>query len=120
MTGQLTSSILEKCGEDHILATETINYFLDPSGAETFPDLIDRANRLLSHIQKIAEKDSTLSSILLVTHGDFGKMIYAAYYNLQWEEVLRQFHFGNSEVILLAKDSPPEKAHVFETLQFNT
>eukprot|EP00580_Thalassiosira_gravida_P018042 CAMPEP_0201677486 /NCGR_PEP_ID=MMETSP0494-20130426/44228_1 /ASSEMBLY_ACC=CAM_ASM_000839 /TAXON_ID=420259 /ORGANISM="Thalassiosira gravida, Strain GMp14c1" /LENGTH=247 /DNA_ID=CAMNT_0048160445 /DNA_START=110 /DNA_END=853 /DNA_ORIENTATION=+ len=120
MAGQPTSSIIEKCGKDHILATEKINYFLDPPGAETFPDLVDRANRLLSHIQKITEKDSdNNASILLVTHGDFGKMIYAAYYNLQWEEVLRQFHFGNSEVILLAKDSPPEKAHVFETLQFN-
>ena len=36
------------------------------------------------------------------------------------EEVLKQFHFGNSEVLLLAKDSPPEKAHIFETSQFNS
>ncbi|KAL7538701.1 hypothetical protein ACHAXR_009428 [Thalassiosira sp. AJA248-18] len=126
MTGQPTSSIVEKCGggADHILATEKINYFLDPKGAETFPDLIDRANRLLAHIQnndKIndSSSSSSSSSILLVTHGDFGKMLYAAYYNLPWEEVLRQFHFGNSEVLLLAKYSPPERAHVFETLQFN-
>mmetsp|Transcript_19230 Transcript_19230/g.40562 ORF Transcript_19230/g.40562 Transcript_19230/m.40562 type:complete len:245 (+) Transcript_19230:107-841(+) len=123
MTGQPTSSIVEKCGMDHILATETINYFLDPPGAETFPDLIDRANRLLDNIQKMAEgEDSTIttsSSILLVTHGDFGKMIYAAYYKLHWEDVLKQFHFGNSEVLLLSKDSPPEKAHLFQTLQFN-
>jgi hypothetical protein len=47
-------------------------------------------------------------------------MIYAAYYKLHWEEVLKQFHFGNSEVLLLAEDSPPEKAHIFETLQFNS
>ena len=135
MTGQATSSIVEKCGKDHILATEHINYFLDPKGAETFPDLISRAKRLLVRLQEIAiaevdvladssEVAATISaatkrSILLVTHGDFGKMIYAAYYNLQWEDVLRQFHFGNSEVLLLSKDSPPEKAHVFETLQFN-
>ena len=138
MTGQATSSIVEKCGKDHILATEHINYFLDPKGAETFPDLIIRAKRLLVHLQEIAiaENDvfadsssedatttttaaATKRSILLVTHGDFGKMIYAAYYNLQWEDVLRQFHFGNSEVLLLSKDSPPEKAHLFETLQFN-
>jgi len=126
MTGQPTSSILERCDADDIrvLATDAINYFLDPPDAETFPDLIDRAHRLLNHIQTIIAKGSSSSSsspssILLVTHGDFGKMLYAAYYNLQWEEVLRQFHFGNSEVLLLATDSPPNKAHVFETLQFN-
>ncbi len=126
MTGQPTSSILERCdAEDvriRVLATDAINYFLDPPNAETFPDLIDRAHRLLFHIQTITKgssSSSSPSSILLVTHGDFGKMLYAAYYNLQWEEVLRQFHFGNSEVLLLAKDSPPDKAHVFETLQFN-
>jgi broad specificity phosphatase PhoE len=65
------------------------------------------------------DNDSDQHSVLLVTHGDFGKMIYAAYYDLDWEEVLKQFHFGNSEVLLLAKNSPPEKAHVFETSQFN-
>ena len=124
MTGQPTSSILEMCEADriHVLSTDAINYFLDPPNAETFPDLIDRAHRLLLHIQTITKgssSSSSPSSILLVTHGDFGKMLYAAYYNLQWEEVLRQFHFGNSEVLLLAKDSPPDKAHVFETLQFN-
>lgn len=116
MTGEPTSSILEKCGADHVLATEKINYFLDPPGAETFPDLIDRANRLLSHIRRHVDGSS---SVLLVTHGDFGKMVYAAYYKLEWEDVLRQFHFGNSEVLLLAEDSPPEKAHIFETMQFN-
>ena len=120
MTGQPTSSIVQMCGVDRILATEKINYFLDPEGAETFPDLIERAHRLLSHIEQIittTEKED--SNVLLVTHGDFGKMLYAAYYNLQWEDVLRQFHFGNSEVLLLAKDSPPERAHVFETEQHN-
>jgi broad specificity phosphatase PhoE len=123
LTGQPTSSILDNCRAADILVTEKINYFLCPPGAETFPELIERANRLLSHFQKItgAEEDNaTSSSILLVTHGDFGKMLYAAYYNLQWDEVLKQFHFGNSEVLLLAKDSPPEKAHIFETCQFNS
>ena len=124
MTGQPTSSIVEQCGMDHILATEKINYFLDPAGAETFPDLIERANRLLSHIQQLhstttAANNKDEENILLVTHGDFGKMIYAAYYKLSWEEVLKQFHFGNSEVLLLAHDSPPKMAHVFETVQFN-
>lgn len=120
MTGQPTTSIVAKCGKDHILATEKINYFLDPPNAETFPDLIDRAHRLLSHIHQISKGDEEDISILLVTHGDFGKMLYCAYYNLHWEDVLKQFHFGNSEVLLLAKDSPPENAHVFQTMQFNS
>jgi len=124
LTGQPTSSILDNCRAEDILVTEKINYFLHPPGAETFPELIERANRLLSDVQKITasdeDNDAASSSILLVTHGDFGKMLYAAYYNLQWEEVLKQFHFGNSEVLLLAKDSPPEKAHIFETSQFNS
>lgn len=125
MTGMPTSSILEKCGRDHVFSTETIHYFIDPVGAETFDDLIIRAKKLLSYIeQEIGDNgdntDSGPKSILLVTHGDFGKMLYAAYYNIDWKEVLKQFHFGNSEVLLLAKDSPPENAHVFETSQYNS
>jgi len=122
MTGLPTSSIIEKCGINNILVTEKINYFLHPQGAETFPNLIDRAKRVLSHIEQIitSEEDNSETSILIVTHGDFGKMIYAAYYNLQWEDVLRSFHFGNSEVLLLSKTSSSENAHVFETKQYNS
>ncbi len=126
LTGQPTSSIRDICRAEDILVTAKINYFLQPPGAETFPELIERANQLLARIQKITEADNDNStpsstSILLVTHGDFGKMLYAAYYNLQWEEVLKQFHFGNSEVLLLSNDSSPEKAHkIFETFQFNS
>jgi broad specificity phosphatase PhoE len=117
MTGMPTSSILDKCGHDRVLSTEKIQYFLDPEGAETFPDLIVRAKKLLSYIEGQIESiaDTRSTSILLVTHGDFGKMIYAAYYDLDWKEVLKQFHFGNSEVLLLTKHSQPENAHVFET-----
>ena len=125
MTGQPTSSIIEKCGIKNILVTEKINYFLNPQGAETFPNLIDRAKRLLSHIEQITTSDGDEdndreTSVLVVTHGDFGKMIYAAYYNLSWEDVLRSFHFGNSEVLLLSRSSSSENAHVFETVQYNS
>lgn len=122
MTGMPTSSIIEKCGQEHVLSTDKIHYFLDPEGAETFPDLIARAKALLIFIENENsgnDDNADQYSLLLVTHGDFGKMIYAAYYDLDWEEVLKQFHFGNSEVLLLAKNSPPEKAHAFETSQFN-
>mmetsp|Transcript_424 Transcript_424/g.930 ORF Transcript_424/g.930 Transcript_424/m.930 type:complete len:260 (-) Transcript_424:129-908(-) len=120
MTGQPTKSIVERCGVDGVLATETINYFLHPAGAETFPDLINRAKRLLVRIEEIAKDLPSSDAILLVTHGDFGKMLYAAYYNLQWQDVLRQFHFGNSEVLLLSRESGANDAHVFETMQYNS
>ncbi|KAL7440844.1 hypothetical protein ACHAXM_007515 [Skeletonema potamos] len=120
MTGLPTSSITAICGEDNILPTDKISYFLYPEGAETFPQLIDRAKRLFAHIDDLTNHLPPDSSILLVTHGDFGKMLYAAYYDIPWEVVLRQFHFGNSEVLLLSKDSSSDKAHVFETQQFNS
>lgn len=114
MSGKEQTKIRELCAPD-ILVTDTITYFLNPEGAETFPDLLERAKRLL---EDMTARHST-GSILLVTHGDFGKMIYAHYYNLPWRSVLTQFHFGNSEVLLLSPDSPAEKAHVFEIQQYN-
>ena len=54
-----------------------------------------------------------------VSHGDCGKMIYAAYYHLDWHKVLSDFHFGNGELLLLAEDSPAEDSHVFSIKQYN-
>lgn len=114
MTGQNKSRIEELCSPD-IIKTETITYFLSPAGAETFPDLLSRAKKLLSKIQDHFAD----GKILLVTHGDLGKMVYAAYYKLSWEDVLALFHFGNSELLLLSKDSQAGEAHVFTILQHN-
>ena len=114
MTGTLTKEIAERCKGD-VLQTDTICYFLSPEGAETFPDLIERANKLLDEIQSKHSK----GSVLLVTHGDFGKMLYCAYYKLDWQEVLSKFHFGNSEVLLLSKETPPDHAHIFQVDQYN-
>jgi probable phosphoglycerate mutase len=115
MTGKLQADITTLCAPN-IITTNTIVYFLSPEGAETFPSLIVRAHTLL---QEINSKHAS-GSVLLVTHGDFGKMIYAAYYNLPWEDVLTQFHFGNSELLLLSPDSPATDAHVFKIKQHNT
>jgi len=120
MSGLPTSCITKICGEDSILKTGTINYFLAPKGAETFPQLLDRAKRLFTQIDQLTKDFPPDSNILLVTHGDIGKMIYSAYYNIPWENVLRQFHFGNSEVLLLSKESSSDRAHVFEIQQFNS
>lgn len=115
MTGVKQSLIEELCAPN-IIKYETITYFLSPEGAETFPDLLKRASALLEKITK-KYKDG---SILIVTHGDFGKMIYAQYYNLDWKDVLTLFHFGNSELLLLSPDSAAGEAHVFKILQHNT
>lgn len=114
MTGKSISSIEELCAPA-IIKVGTINYFLNPQNAETFPELLDRANKVLNVI-KNKHQDG---NILLVTHGDTGKMLYAAYYNLDWREVLKQFHFGNSDLLLLSPDSLPRNSHIFNIKQEN-
>jgi len=114
MTGRKISEIESLCAPA-ILKTDTVVYFLEVEGAETFPDLIIRAKKLLRFIKDNYQD----GNILLVGHGDFGKMIYAAYYNLAWDEVLRSFHFGNSELILLTDNISPDEAQIFKTPQFN-
>lgn len=110
MTGQPVNKIVEMCSP-HIIATEKVNFFLSPKGAETFPQLVDRANRLLLKLKKTYPN----GKLLLVTHGDIGQMIYAAYYNLPWEDVLRQFHFNNSDLLLLSPKSKSDASHIFKT-----
>lgn len=114
MTGKLVKDITALCAPD-ILQADPIVYFLSPEGAEIFPDVVERGKRVISEIKE-RHKDG---NILLVTHGDFGKMMYAAYYDLDWKSVLLMFHFGNSELLLLSEDSSPEKAHVFQFQQYN-
>lgn len=114
MTGKNISDIEKLCAPN-IIKAEVITYFLDPEGAETFPDLMRRARILLNKI----EAKHNDGNILLVTHGDIGKMIYAEYYRLDWKKVLTQFHFGNCDLLLMSKDSTPNDAHVFKLLQHN-
>lgn len=114
MSGQKVIDI-EKLCSPHIIKTNTITYFLKAERAETFPQVQDRANQLLIFLSN----KYTDQNILLVTHGDLGKMLYAEYYNLYWREVLESFHFGNSELLLLAPDSPAESSHIFTIDQYN-
>ena len=114
LTGKPVKDIEKYCGAN-VIKTDTITYFLSPDGAETFPELLERARQILSKIQK----QHSDGSVLLVTHGDIGKMIYAAYYDLPWMNILTMFHFGNSELLLLAHDSLPEEAHVIRIKQHN-
>lgn len=114
MTGKQVKDICLLCEPD-VIKTDTITYFLSPGGSETFPQLIDRA-RLILHDLRFMHSDG---DALLVTHGDIGKMIYAAYYGLDWKDVLTMFHFGNSELLLLSEGCKPEEAHLVRVEQFN-
>ena len=114
MMGKPIKDIAMLCSPD-ILQTDATTYFLSPEGAETFPQLIVRAKKLLEFIQD----RHAGQSVLMVTHGDIGKMIYAAYYNLDWQQVLIMFDFGNSELLLLSEDSAPKDSHIFHIKQHN-
>ena len=114
MTGRLMSEIETMCTPD-IVKADLVTYFLSPEGAETFPQLLERGHKIINEI-KSKHSDG---NILLVTSGDIGKMIYADYYNLDWQAVLTMFHFGNSDLLLLSQDSLPEEVHVFKTQQYN-
>lgn len=114
MTGEKVCDIEKLCAPD-ILKTDTLTYFISAKNAETFPEMRERAKKLLDHI-RATDKDG---SILLVTHGCFGKMFYSAYYDLDWKQTLEMFHFGNSDLLLLCEDSGPEDTHIFKTEQHN-
>ncbi len=111
MAGKRVDQIEELCAPD-IIKTDTITYMLNPEGAETFPELVDRGQVVLDTVRAkhIAGK------VLLICHGDIGKMIYAAATGKGWEEVLTEFHFGNGELIDV---SGVGEAHMLKLEQFN-
>ena len=81
-----------------ILPAEKINYFLEAEGAEDFPMLLERGRKILSEIRQRHPSQN----VLIVTHGDIGKMIRAAYHQWTWEEGLRTPYFDNTGVLELS------------------
>ena len=114
MTGKKQSDIIPMCSPD-ILQAEKVTYFLNPPDAETFPDLLSRANQLLEKLNTQFHDQK----IILASHGDFGKMLFAAYYQLDWQKVLTAFHFGNSELLILSPDTNPDQAKLISIEQHN-
>ena len=114
MTGKPIKDIETLCAPD-IIKTEIITYFISPERAETFPNLLVRAKKVIDEVQ---EKYSD-GSVLLVCHGVIGKFMYAAYYGFDWMWALTQFHFGNSELLLLSPDSGADETHVISIEQHN-
>jgi len=97
MTGKGINDIKKLCFPD-IIETDKVIYFLKPDWWETFPDLLKRAKKVLDFL-----KSEFLDwNILLVCHGDIGKMLYAVYCGLEREVVLRNFHFDNWKMLILS------------------
>ncbi len=114
MTGQRIVDIEKLCAP-HILKCNPITYFLTHEGAESFPEVKQRAGEFLEWLKINNESEN----VLLVCHGDIGKMLYGAFYNLDWKDVLIDFHFGNSELLLLDTECTPENRHVVKMEQHN-
>ncbi|MCX6735737.1 MAG: histidine phosphatase family protein [Candidatus Parcubacteria bacterium] len=85
-----------------ILKTEKVDYFLDAEGSEDFPATLARAKIVLKEIQTRHPHEN----VLMVTHGDIGKMIRAAYYGWSWEQGLRTPYFDNTGILELSQDIP--------------
>lgn len=79
------------------LQTDRVLYFLEAEGAEDFPTLYDRGKKIIEEI--IARHQN--ENVLIVTHGDIGKMIRAAYHGWSWEEGLKTPYFDNTGVLEL-------------------
>lgn len=94
MSGVEVSRIEELCAPD-IIKTDTITYMLNPEGVETFPQLVDRGHKIIDEIRA----RHVGGRVLLICHGDIGKMTYAVATGRHWKDVLLEFHFGNGELI---------------------
>ncbi|MFA6526758.1 MAG: histidine phosphatase family protein [Candidatus Buchananbacteria bacterium] len=92
------SSDIRKMTDD-FLAADQVDYFLSGEGVETFPDTYGRAQSLLEFV----EHKHPNENILLVTHGDIGKMLRAAFYGWTWQEGLLTPYLANAEIIILER-----------------
>jgi len=83
------------------LQTDVVNYFLEVEGAEDFSALYQRADKLLKKV----EDSYPDRNVLLVCHGDTGKMVRAAYHKWNWLDGLKTKYFDNSEVLFLEEQT---------------
>lgn len=93
LTGKPIQNISKYAME--ILSIDKVNYFLNTDGAEEFPVLYERANKVEEAMQQ------RIQNALLIIHGDIGKMIRAAYYKWGWKKGLKTPYFDNVVIIEL-------------------
>lgn len=96
LTGKPHSDIPKYASK--ILETDKINYFIEVDGAENFPMLYKRGKKVL---QEVIERHPN-KNVLVVTHGDIGKMIRAAFHNWSWEDGLKTPYFDNTGILELS------------------
>ncbi|MFA5124208.1 MAG: histidine phosphatase family protein [Patescibacteria group bacterium] len=82
---------------DKILHSDGVNYFLEAEGTEDFSSAYERGKKILDEIKERHPQDN----ILIVTHGDTGKMIRAAFHDWGWEKGLMMPYFDNASVLEL-------------------
>lgn len=97
LTGKPVSDISKYT--DKILPTDRVNYFLEVQGAEDFPTLLMRGRKILDEIRQKHQN----KNVLIVTHGDIGKMIRATYHGWTWEEGLKTPYLDNTGVLELSE-----------------
>jgi probable phosphoglycerate mutase len=105
-------TIIKTLPADQVIETDTITYFLNPMGGETFEHVLSRANNILKDINDVHVD----GKVLIVCHGDMGKMLYAAATGKDWRQALTDFHFGNAELIDLSGNGD---VHTITFEQFN-
>lgn len=112
MTGKPYAQVIAESGPENIFLTDVVTYFLYAEGAETFDQLKIRAQGVIDSIHA----KHTDGRVLLVCHGDIGKMLYAASAGKDWREAIEDFHFGNAELIDLSGNGD---VHTITFEQFN-
>ena len=110
-TGRLIQDAVKEAGSN-VIKTDGVTYVIDFEGGESFPKLLERAHNALGIVRSLQQEGTAL----LVCHGDIGKMVYAAATGKPWEGVLRDFHFGNGDLIEVDSD---EGAHKVKLPQHN-
>lgn len=78
-----------------LLQSDKVLYFLDVEGGESFSKCYQRAQHIISDM----DARHAGEHVLLVCHGDIGKMIVAARRGITWREGLLAPYFANTEVI---------------------
>jgi broad specificity phosphatase PhoE len=97
LTGKPLADIPKYATQFH--DTPHVKYFLDGEGVESFDALYERAKKVL---EELDEKFIGLS-VLLVAHGDLGKMLLAVRRNISWREALDTPFIGNTDLVELKK-----------------
>ncbi len=79
------------------LSDNKFTYPLDTPQAETFPKAYQRAAALLEKIKQQYPEQN----VLLVSHGEFGKMLRAAAQGISWQDGVKSPYIENGEIIKL-------------------